>query len=45
MYQAINGNDIPVVQGTVVVIAIIYVLLNTLVDIGYSLIDPRVRAR
>jgi peptide/nickel transport system permease protein len=45
MYQAITSKDIPVVQGTVVVIAIMYVLINTLVDLGYSLIDPRVRAR
>lgn len=39
------NNDVPVVQGTVVVIAVGYVLLNALVDIGYMLIDPRVRAR
>lgn len=42
---AISGNDIPTVQGTVVVIAVGYVLLNALVDIGYTLLDPRVRAR
>ncbi|MGR7002604.1 ABC transporter permease subunit [Yinghuangia aomiensis] len=34
------NNDVPVVQGTVVVIAVGYVLLNALVDIGYMLIDP-----
>ncbi|MCF2528559.1 ABC transporter permease [Yinghuangia soli] len=42
---AITSNDIPTVQGTVVVIAVGYVLLNTLVDVAYMLIDPRVRAR
>ncbi len=42
---AIDQNDIPTVQGTVVVIAVGYVLLNALVDIGYTLLDPRVRAR
>ncbi|NUU23133.1 MAG: ABC transporter permease [Streptomycetaceae bacterium] len=42
---AITSNDIPTVQGTVVIIAVGYVLLNTLVDIGYMLIDPRVRTR
>jgi peptide/nickel transport system permease protein len=42
---AITSNDIPTVQGTVVIIAVGYVLLNTLVDVGYMLIDPRVRAR
>ncbi|MDI2129281.1 ABC transporter permease [Yinghuangia seranimata] len=43
--NAINAKDIPTVQGTVVVIAVGYVVLNALVDIGYMLIDPRVRAR
>jgi peptide/nickel transport system permease protein len=31
------------VQGVVAFIAIVFVLINTLVDIGYGLIDPRVR--
>ncbi|MEU8132351.1 ABC transporter permease [Streptodolium elevatio] len=43
--DAITSNEVVVVQGTVVVIAVGYVLLNTLVDIAYMLIDPRVRAR
>ena len=35
--------DYPAVMGVTLVAAIIYPLMNTLVDIGYSLIDPRVR--
>lgn len=36
--------DYPAVMGVALVAAIIYPLVNTLVDIGYSVIDPRVRA-
>jgi peptide/nickel transport system permease protein len=43
--QAIQSQDIPIVQGSVVIIAVGYVLINTLVDIGYMVLDPRVRAR
>lgn len=37
--------DYPAVMGVTLVAAFIYPLMNTLVDIGYSLIDPRVRVR
>jgi peptide/nickel transport system permease protein len=35
--------DYPAVMGVTLVAAIIYPLLNTLVDIGYALLDPRVQ--
>ncbi|MCG8555713.1 MAG: ABC transporter permease [Proteobacteria bacterium] len=35
--------DIPLVQGCVLVIAVIYVAVNLLVDLAYGLVDPRVR--
>jgi peptide/nickel transport system permease protein len=35
--------DYPAVMGVTLVAAFIYPLVNTLVDIGYSVIDPRVR--
>jgi ABC-type dipeptide/oligopeptide/nickel transport system permease component len=41
--EAFFDRDIPVVQGCVLVIAVIYVLVNLLVDIAYGLVDPRVR--
>lgn len=41
--QAINTRDLPVVQGLVMFVALWYVLINTLVDIGYRVLDPRVR--
>lgn len=41
--DAIMAKDLPVVQGVVFFSAIVYVLVNLLVDISYSFIDPRVR--
>jgi len=43
--NAILSRDYPVVLGVVLVVAIGYVLVNLLVDLSYSLIDPRVRTR
>ena len=37
------ARDIPVVQGCVLVIALIYVAVNLAVDLLYGVIDPRVR--
>jgi peptide/nickel transport system permease protein len=41
----IVGKDPVALQGTVMFIAILYVLINTLVDLAYGYLDPRVRAR
>ncbi|MFC8392152.1 ABC transporter permease [Streptomyces sp. NPDC057238] len=43
IWTAINGRDYPVLVGFIMFIALIYVLINLLVDLAYSLIDPRVR--
>lgn len=43
MNLAIFRRDIPVLQGTVVVIASFFVLINLLVDVLQALIDPRMR--
>ncbi|MDQ3339405.1 MAG: ABC transporter permease [Myxococcota bacterium] len=43
LLQAILERNYPVVQGTVLVIATIYVLVNILVDFAYGLVDPRIR--
>ena len=40
---AIQQRDFPLVVGTVTVVAIIFVILNLLVDLLYGLLDPRVR--
>lgn len=41
--QAINARDMPQVQGIVLLGAALYVIMNLLVDILYSVIDPRIR--
>ena len=40
--QAINSRDMPVIQGVVIVAALIVMSANLLVDILYALIDPRI---
>ena len=42
-YRAILSRDYPIVQGAVLVSATIYVVVNLLVDISYSYLDPRIR--
>jgi peptide/nickel transport system permease protein len=41
--DAFFARDIPVVQGCVLVIALIYVGVNLVVDLAYGVVDPRVR--
>ncbi|MEH7480325.1 ABC transporter permease [Neobacillus drentensis] len=41
--DAIMAKDLPVIQGVVFFSAIVYVIVNLLVDLSYSIIDPRVR--
>ncbi|HEU5300529.1 MAG TPA: ABC transporter permease [bacterium] len=41
--DAIFARDYPVVQGTVLVIAVVFVLVNLLVDLTYAFLDPRIR--
>lgn len=43
--QAIDNRDYPVMMGFIMIIAVVYVLVNLIVDVSYSLIDPRVRVR
>lgn len=41
--DAILKSDYPVVQGAVMIMAIIFVLVNLLVDLFYAFIDPRIK--
>jgi peptide/nickel transport system permease protein len=41
--QSINRRDYPIIQGAVMCIALVYVLVNLLVDVLYAFIDPRIR--
>ena len=37
------ARDIPVVQGVVLLVGVVYVLVNVGLDLAYALVDPRVR--
>ncbi len=41
--RSIGNRDYPLVMGTVLLYAFILVVANTLVDIGYAVVDPRIR--
>jgi len=43
LIEAIQNRDYPVVQAGVLVISLAYVLVNTLIDLVYALVDPRIR--
>jgi ABC-type dipeptide/oligopeptide/nickel transport system permease component len=43
--SAILWKDYPLVQGCVLFMAVAYLLVNLLVDIGYAWLDPRIRYR
>jgi peptide/nickel transport system permease protein/oligopeptide transport system permease protein len=40
---SIFARDYPVVQAGVIFFALVFVLINLLVDIAYTLVDPRIR--
>jgi peptide/nickel transport system permease protein len=42
MVQAIAARDFPMVQGSVLLVATLFVLVNLIVDIIYAFIDPRI---
>ncbi|WP_101844484.1 ABC transporter permease [Zhihengliuella sp. ISTPL4] len=44
LLNAINGRDYPLVQGIVIVFAVVFILTNLLVDLLYRFLDPRVEA-
>jgi peptide/nickel transport system permease protein len=43
LLNAIYQRDYPVVQGTVVFVALVFILVNLVVDLVYGILDPRVR--
>ena len=43
--DAITYRDFALLQGFILMLAVVYVLVNLLVDISYGLLDPRVRVR
>jgi len=43
--NAINARDFPQIQGTVLMVAVAYLLVNLLVDVLYAALDPRIKYR
>ncbi|MGH2598929.1 MAG: ABC transporter permease, partial [Dehalococcoidia bacterium] len=43
LITAVNARDFPVIQAVVLLIAAVVVLSNLIVDVTYSLLDPRIR--
>jgi peptide/nickel transport system permease protein len=41
--EAIETRNFPVLQGSVLVIALAYIFTNLVADLSYRLIDPRIR--
>jgi peptide/nickel transport system permease protein len=43
LVDSVAMRDIPVVQGTILVIVVWFLVINTAVDIVYALVDPRIK--
>ncbi|MGI8700189.1 MAG: ABC transporter permease [Nocardioidaceae bacterium] len=43
IFGSIQTRDYPVVQGSVILIALLYVTVNTIVDVVQAVLDPRIR--
>jgi peptide/nickel transport system permease protein len=43
IFEAIEGRDYIVIQGTTLVVAVAYHLVNLVVDVSYAFLDPRIR--
>ncbi|MDX8147337.1 ABC transporter permease [Lentzea sp. BCCO 10_0061] len=43
LLTAVQRRDYPVIEGCIFFIAVVYVLLNLVIDLLYSLLDPRIR--
>ena len=45
LVNSIKNRDYPMIQGAVVFIALVYSVVNLLVDLGYAFIDPRIMSQ
>jgi len=45
IYEGILARDYPVVQGGVIFVSVTFVLINLLVDLSYTFLDPRIQFR
>jgi len=43
LVQAIEDRNFPVIQGGILFLALVFVVVNLLVDLSYAVINPRIR--
>ncbi len=43
VFEAIGQRDLPVIQGVILLIAVMIVVINFLIDVSYRYLDPRIR--
>jgi peptide/nickel transport system permease protein len=43
VFETIQFRDYPVIQNVILVVALIFVIVNLMVDLSYAVIDPRIR--
>ncbi len=43
LVDSVSQRDIPVVQGAILIIVLFFLIINTLVDLLYAVIDPRIK--
>jgi len=43
MVDSVFQRDVPAVQGCILMIVLFFLVINTLVDLAYVVIDPRIR--
>lgn len=43
LVDAIVARDLPLVQGGVLVLSLLFIFVNLIVDLAYAALDPRVR--
>ncbi len=43
LVDAITSRDLPLVQGSVLFIAVVFIVMNLLVDVSYAFLNPKVR--
>lgn len=43
LVESLSRRDLPIVQGAILLLAVTFMLINFLIDMGYSLLDPRIR--
>ncbi|WP_442931093.1 ABC transporter permease [Mycolicibacterium sp. 120320] len=43
VFNSVAARDYPVIQGAVLLIAVLFLLINLIVDVLYAVVDPRIR--